>query len=83
MNLDEPSSALLTDCFKQFKIQAVIINENPIQRLLKEKFEGCAVVLGDDDAEEVLKAARNAPSNRLMVLYGIQKNPDLYQILIW
>jgi hypothetical protein len=39
--------------------------------LTREKFEGCVVPLAHDNAEEVLRSARSAPSNRHMVLYGI------------
>jgi hypothetical protein len=62
----------LADAFKQFKLQTVTIPlEDATQRLTREKLEGCVIPLAHDRADELLKAARSAPSNRHMVLYGI------------
>jgi hypothetical protein len=69
--LDEPTSALLRDCFKQFGIQTVNSNGDTERRLQKEKFEACVVLLGRADAESVLSAARNSSSNSRIVIYGI------------
>lgn len=69
--LDEPTSAVLRDCFKQFGIQTVSSNGDTEKRLQKEKFEACVVQLGRPDAESVLSAARNSASNSRIVIYGI------------
>jgi hypothetical protein len=63
---------LLVDAFRQFKLATVTLSaEEATQRLSREKFEGCVVPLAHDNAGEILKAARRAPSNKHMVLYGI------------
>ncbi|HYN15080.1 MAG TPA: PilZ domain-containing protein [Terriglobales bacterium] len=69
--LDEPTSAVLRDCFKQFGIQTVSSNGDTEKRLQKEKFEACVVPLSRPDAESVLSAARNSASNSRIVIYGI------------
>ncbi len=69
-NLDEASSAVLRDCFKQFGIQTVALAHDAVQRLQKEKFEALVVRL-DEDAIAVLESARNSPSNRRVVIYAI------------
>jgi hypothetical protein len=71
--LDEPTTALLRDCFKQFGIQTVSSNSDTERRLQKEKFEACVVPLGRADAESVLSAARNSSSNSRIVIYGISR----------
>jgi hypothetical protein len=72
--LDEPTSAVLRDCFKQFGIQTVSSNGDTEKRLQKEKFEACVVQLGRADAESVLSAARNSASNSRIVIYGISRD---------
>ncbi|HVP51666.1 MAG TPA: PilZ domain-containing protein [Terriglobales bacterium] len=72
--LDDPSSAVLRDCFKQFNIKTVSSNGDAAKRLQKEKFEACVVHLGQSDAESVLDAARNSASNSRIVIYGISRD---------
>jgi PilZ domain len=74
--LDEPSSAVLRDCFKHFGIQTVNSAVDAEKRLQKEKFEACVVHLGRADAERVLNAARSSPSNSRIVIYGISRDPQ-------
>jgi len=69
--LDEPSSAVLRDCFKHFGIPTISNNNDTQNRLQKEKFEACVVQLSQPDAESVLSAARNSASNSRIVIYGI------------
>jgi hypothetical protein len=71
INLDEPSSVILRDCFRQFGIATVPLGGDAAQRLQREKFEACVVRLTNGCANEVLMAARNSPSNRRIVIYGI------------
>jgi len=71
--LDDHTSVVLRDCFKQFGIQTVSSNGETEKRLQKEKFEACVVELGREDAESVLNAARNSPSNSRIVIYGISR----------
>ncbi len=72
--VDEPTSAVLRDCFKQFGIQTVDSNGDTEKRLQKEKFEACVVPLGRTDAESVLTAARKSRSNSRIVIYGISRD---------
>jgi len=66
---DGPRS-ILTDCFRQFGIEAVVMSGNAADRLRKEKFEACVVHLGPG-AEAVMEAARTSASNSRMVIYGL------------
>ncbi len=70
VNLDEASSAVLHDCFRQFGIQTVPLGDDAVERLQKEKFEALVLRLAVG-AVDVLEAARNSPSNRRVVIYGI------------
>jgi len=72
--LDEPTTAVLRDCFRQFGIQTVASDGDAEKRLQKEKFEACVVQLGRADAESVLSAARSSASNSRIVIYGISRD---------
>ncbi len=74
VRLDEASSAVLHDCFKQFGIMTVPLADDAAHRLQKEKFEALVVPL-EEDAIPVLESARNSPSNRRVVIYGIARGP--------
>jgi len=71
--LDESTTAVLRECFKQFGIQTISSHSDAERRLQKEKFEACVVPLGWTDAESVLNAARNSASNSRIVIYGIAR----------
>jgi hypothetical protein len=45
-----------------------------VELFSRQKFEACVVRLYDPDADRILKAARNSPSNRRLVVYGIARN---------
>jgi len=70
LNLDQASSALLRDCFRQFGIETTDLSGAAAEKLRKQKFEGLVLPL-DDAAEAVLESCRNSPSNSRIVLYGI------------
>lgn len=70
VDLKDGSQAILSECFRQFGIEAVMVNENAAARLRKEKFEACVVKLGPA-AQAVMEAARTSPSNSRMVIYGV------------
>ena len=72
--VDEPTTSVLHDCFKQFGIHTVSSNADCEKRLHKEKFEACVVPLGRADAEQILTAARNSASNSRIVIYGISRD---------
>lgn len=68
IHVDPSTTSILRDCFKQFSIEAHVLDDPA--RLYKEKFDA-AVIWLNEEAEEFLKAARNSPSNRRMVVFGI------------
>lgn len=74
VELDQASSSLLHDCFKQFGILLSPVNTDFADVLGRQKFEACLVRLYAPDAEKVLAAARNSTSNRRMVIYGLARN---------
>jgi hypothetical protein len=70
VDLKESSRYLLTECFRQFGIETVLVSTNPVERLRTEKFEACAITLGPG-ADKVMEAARTSPSNSRLVLYAL------------
>src|SRR6202161_433421 len=70
VDLKESSRALLTECFRQFGIETVLVTASAAERLRQEKFEACVLNLGPG-AEAVMEAARTSPSNSRLVLYGL------------
>ena len=73
VDLKESSRALLTECFRQFGIETVLVASSAAERLRQEKFEACVISLGTG-AAAVMEAARTSPSNSRMVLYGLGGN---------
>jgi hypothetical protein len=73
VDLKESSRALLTECFRQFGIETVLVASSAAERLRQEKFEACVISLGTG-AEAVMDAARTPPSNSRIVLYGLGGN---------
>jgi hypothetical protein len=61
---------ILSDCFRQFGIETVVMTGDIPSRLQKEKFEACVVKLGPA-AEAVMGSARTSSSNSRMVIYGV------------
>jgi Tfp pilus assembly protein PilZ len=70
VDIKEPTRALLSDCFKQFGIEAVVMTGNVIPRIQKEKFEACVLQLIPESGA-VMEAVRTSPSNNRMVVYGL------------
>src|ERR1700693_3832688 len=62
VGFNEPSRALLAECFKQCGIDTVTITADAAERLRKEKFEACVLTLADG-AEEIMEATRSSRSN--------------------
>ena len=73
VGLNEPATALLSECFRQFGIETVVMSSNAAERLRKEKFEACVLSLGNG-AEAVMEAARTSPSNSRCILYAVGGN---------
>ena len=74
IHIDPACNTFLNDCFRQFGITVVPADDDPILLLNRQKFEACVLRLYDPDADRILKAARNSPSNRRLVIYGIARN---------
>jgi hypothetical protein len=70
VDIRESTARTLSECFRQFGIETVLVNANAPERLSKEKFEACVIKLGPE-AAPVMEAARNSPSNSRMVIYGL------------
>jgi Tfp pilus assembly protein PilZ len=73
VGLTETHCALLTECFRQFGIESVVLGSNATDRLKKEKFEACVMGLGAH-TETLMEAARKSPSNSRCVIYGFGGN---------
>jgi len=73
VELNDSSRGLLTECFRQFGIETVVMTGQAAERLHKEKFEACVLSLGKDVAP-VMEAARMSPSNSRCVIYGVGGN---------
>jgi hypothetical protein len=70
LDLHEPAKSVLSECFRQFGIEAVPMTGNAAERLKREKFEACVVKL-TDDVQPVLESVRSSLSNSRMVIYGV------------
>lgn len=64
---------MLSECFRQFGIDAVSMTSDHTSRLSKEKFEACVIRVGSN-VEGVLESARGSRSNSRMVIYGLGGN---------
>jgi PilZ domain len=73
VDLKEPAKTILTECFRQFGIEAVSMTGDVPDRLKKEKFEACVLKLGPE-AEAAMESARTSASNSRMVIYGLGGN---------
>jgi hypothetical protein len=74
IHIDPACNSFLNDCFRQFGIMVVPADDDPVMLLNRQKFEACVLRLYDPEADRILKAARNSPSNRRLVIYGIARN---------
>jgi hypothetical protein len=73
VEVKETARALLSECFRQFGIESVVISANAAERMRREKFEACVLNLADG-AEAVMEATRTSPSNSRCVIYGLGGN---------
>jgi Tfp pilus assembly protein PilZ len=73
VGLNEPVRALLSEGFRQFGIETVIVTSNAAERLKNEKFEACVLTLGEG-ADSVMEAARGSRSNSRCIIYGVGGN---------
>jgi hypothetical protein len=70
VDLGESARNVLSECFRQFGIETVVLAGEMGERLKTEKFEACVVNL-DANSEGVMECARTSPSNSHMVIYGL------------
>lgn len=70
VDLKEPARNLLSDCFRQFGVEAVALNADAAERMKREKFEACVIRLGPT-APAVMESARNSPSNSRVVIFAL------------
>lgn len=72
VGFDPSTHSLLTDCFRQFGIETVLIGFDATDRLRNEKFEACVLPLAaGPNSEFVMEAARGSRSNSRCVIYGV------------
>jgi hypothetical protein len=69
-NLPEPSSSLLTECFRQFGIETVPISDADSERLHRQKFDACVLPL-EASVGHIIERARSSASNSRLVIYGL------------
>jgi hypothetical protein len=70
VDIKESGRILLSECFRQFGIEAVVMSADAPERLKHEKFAACVLSLAPG-AETVMESVRTSPSNSRMVLYGL------------
>lgn len=73
VGLGDPARGLLSEGFRQFGIEPVVMTDSAPERLRKEKFEACVLSL-TSGASDVMEAARSSRSNSRCVLYGLGGN---------
>jgi PilZ domain len=66
----EPARSILTDCFRQFGIETVLVAGDAVNNMKRNKFDACVLKLGPA-AEGLLQTARSSSSNCRMVIYGL------------
>jgi len=69
-DLPETSAQLISECFRQFGIDTVLIPREEADRLQREKFEACVLSLGED-AGRIIELARGSASNSRIIIYGL------------
>jgi c-di-GMP-binding flagellar brake protein YcgR len=74
IGLDDGAGKLLGECFREFHIEVLHLESAEVQqRLHKEKFEAIVLRL-EPKTEALIQSARNSPSNKRAVIYGIAAN---------
>jgi len=61
---------MISECFRQFGIDTVLIPREDVDRLRREKFEACVLPLREN-AGEIIELARTSASNSRIVIYGL------------
>jgi len=69
-DLAEANTSLLTDCFRQFGIEALPVPHAQAERLHHEKFDACVLPMRES-VSGTIELARNSASNSRLVIYGV------------
>lgn len=69
-DLPETSAQLISECFRQFGIDTILIPREDADRLRREKFEACVLPLGES-AGRIIELARASASNSRIIIYGL------------
>jgi PilZ domain len=69
-DLPAASANLVTECFRQYGIETVVIAREHVDRLHHEKFEACVLPLGEN-AGSIIELARSSASNSRIIIYGM------------
>ncbi len=69
-DLPETAAQLLTECFRQFGIETILIAREDADRLRREKFEACVLSL-EEAAGSIIELARASASNSRIIIYGL------------
>jgi hypothetical protein len=70
VELEEAGRSILSDCFRQFGVETVVMDNDIADRLQREKYEACVMNLRPG-AEELMESARTSKSNSRMIIYGL------------
>ena len=70
VDLKEPARAMISECFRHFGIEPVVLGSDSADRLRRDKFEACVLKLAPP-AQVVMESARTSPSNSRMIIYGV------------
>jgi hypothetical protein len=70
VDLRDGTRTILSECFKQFGVESVVMAANAAERLKNEKFEACVIKLGPG-AQAVMESVRTSASNSRMLIYGL------------
>jgi hypothetical protein len=74
IGVDGAAGILLEDCFRQFQIEVVALEDSELQqRLSKERFEALVLPL-QPETESLIEHARNSLANKHAVIYGIARD---------
>jgi hypothetical protein len=70
VGLSPAQEGIFEDCLKRFNIKTVSLSSQPVLALQKEKFEGLVLPI-NENAGDILKAARTSTSNKRLMIFGL------------
>lgn len=70
VDIPGPAQQVISECFRQFGVEAVPVANGAAELLKKEKFDACVLRL-NSASEPVMETVRTSPSNNRMVIYGL------------